>query len=75
MDRNQRLLNTLGVGHPLLDKLIEAARPHAYGAKLTGAGGGGSMIALTDRPAAVREAIEAAGGRAFAVAVDPAGVR
>ncbi len=75
MDRNHRLLNDLGVGHPLLDKLVEAARPHSYGAKLTGAGGGGSMVALTDRPEKVTEAIRAAGGKAFLVTSDKEGVR
>jgi len=74
MDRNQTLLNLLGVGHPLLDKFIAAARPHAFGAKLTGAGGGGSMFALTDEPEAVRTAIEGAGGKAFLVATEPKGL-
>jgi len=67
MDRNQKLLNALGVGHEKLDQFIAAVRPFSYGAKLTGAGGGGSMIALTDRPDEVARAIETAGGRAFKV--------
>lgn len=75
MDRNHELLNALGVGHPTLDRLVAAARPQSYGAKLTGAGGGGSMVALTDRPEPVVEAIRAAGGRAFGVRTDPEGVR
>jgi mevalonate kinase len=74
MDRDHELLNLLGVGHPLLDKFVEAARPHAYGAKLTGAGGGGSMFALTDEPEEVRAAIEAAGGTAFLVETEPRGL-
>jgi len=73
MDRNHALLNLLGVGHPMLDKLVAAARPHAFGAKLTGAGGGGSMFALTEEPERVRTAIEAVGGRAFVVETDPRG--
>lgn len=67
MNRNHERLNRLGVGHPKLERLVQAARPHSYGAKLTGAGGGGSMVALTDRPDRVAEAIERAGGRAFVV--------
>jgi mevalonate kinase len=67
MDRNHKLLNALGVGHDKLDELIAAAKPFSYGAKLTGAGGGGSMIALTDKPDEVARAIEAARGRAFKV--------
>jgi len=67
MARNQRLLNGLGVGHPRLDRLIDAAAPLSFGAKLTGAGGGGSMFALTDQPNDVVAAIEATGSRAFVV--------
>jgi mevalonate kinase len=63
MDRNHQLLTILGVNHPKLQRLIDAARPYSYGAKLTGAGGGGSMIALTDEPDRVSKAIEAAGGK------------
>ena len=74
MDRDHELLNLLGVGHPLLDKLVATSRPHAYGAKLTGAGGGGSMFALTDEPEEVRAAIEAAGGTAFLVETEPRGL-
>jgi mevalonate kinase len=62
------------VGHPALDRLVEAARPSSYGAKLTGAGGGGSIVALTDRPSVTAEAIRHAGGKAFIVQSDPAGV-
>lgn len=75
MDRNQTLLNALGVGHPMLDRLVAAARPHSFGAKLTGAGGGGSMVALTDRPEKAAAAIRDAGGKAFLVRSDPVGVR
>lgn len=73
IDRNHALLNDLGVGHPLLDKLVAAARRTAYGAKLTGAGGGGSMFALTDRPEETAEAIGDAGGRAFVVRAETRG--
>lgn len=75
MDRNQELLNALGVGHPMLDKLIAAARRHSFGAKLTGAGGGGSMFALTDKPQEAAADIRAAGGKAFLLQTDADGVR
>src|SRR5437773_2323570 len=68
------LLTELGVGHPALDRLVSAARPSSYGAKLTGAGGGGSMFALTDRPSKTAEAIRAAGGKSFVVQADSRGV-
>ncbi len=74
MDRNHALLTELGVGHPMLDRLVQAARKSSYGAKLTGAGGGGSIVALSDRPQETVEAIRAAGGKAFVVRSDPTGV-
>ncbi len=75
MTENNSLLISLGVGHPTLDRLIDAASSHSYGAKLTGAGGGGSMIALTDHPAEVCDAIIDAGGRPYSVKVGCEGVR
>jgi len=75
MDQNHALLNELRVGGPMLESLVKAARKHAYGAKLTGAGVGGSMIALTDVPEEAVTAIEEAGGRAFTVSVDREGAK
>jgi mevalonate kinase len=47
MNTNHALLDALGVGHPALTRLVLAARAAgAFGAKTTGAGGGGCMIAL-----------------------------
>jgi len=74
MDRNHAILTDLGVGHPALDGLVAVARRSSYGAKLTGAGGGGSIVALTDRPSVTAAAIRAAGGKAFIVQSDSLGV-
>jgi mevalonate kinase len=50
MDVAHGILNAMGVSHPEIEKLIfELRRLGAYGAKLTGAGLGGSVIALFDR--------------------------
>jgi mevalonate kinase len=47
MDENHRLLQEMGVSSPGLDALVEAARRQgALGAKLSGAGRGGNVIAL-----------------------------
>ena len=47
MDRNQQLLEKMGVSSPELNRLIRAAKTAgAAGAKLSGAGRGGNMIAL-----------------------------
>ncbi len=64
LDENHRLLQAIGVSTPRLDRLVEAARAAgALGAKLTGAGGGGNVIALVDEAGreAVRRALLAAG--------------
>lgn len=63
MSENHLLLRSLGVSCPELESLIAAAAPSSLGVKLTGAGGGGCMIALTRDPKATSEAIELAGGR------------
>jgi mevalonate kinase len=47
MDQNHVLLNQIGVSSPELDRLVEAARlGGALGAKLSGGGRGGNIIAL-----------------------------
>lgn len=64
MDENQAQLYKMGVSSPELDRLIEAARSSgALGAKLSGAGRGGNMIALVTPEMAsnVAAAIEHAG--------------
>lgn len=75
MDDAHNLLTVLGVSTARLDQLCEAAREHAYGAKLTGSGGGGSMIALTDRPKECAEAIARRGGFPTIVTLGGAGAR
>lgn len=50
MDENHRLLQEMGVSHPRLDALVQEATRHgSLGAKLSGAGRGGNMIALVSR--------------------------
>ena len=63
MSENQIMLQSIGVSSPELDVLIKAAAPTSLGAKLTGAGGGGCMVALTKNPKKTSDAIELAGGR------------
>ena len=68
MNINHELLCALGVSSEELENLVHAARKAgAWGAKLTGAGGGGCMIALVspEKLKNVAEAIEKAGGEAF----------
>ena len=67
MDLNQGYLNALGVSTPKLEKMCTIARERgALGAKLTGAGFGGAVIALCDDPIAIVRAFEEAGYSSFA---------
>ncbi|MDD1716963.1 MAG: mevalonate kinase [Methanoregulaceae archaeon] len=78
MNMNHALLEVLGVGHPVLSKLVLAARgAGAYGAKLTGAGGGGCIIAICPKHLKNRitGAIVASSGHAFITTIDTTGVR
>ena len=66
MNRNQDVLVRLGVSTAGLERIVHAARrAGALGAKLTGAGLGGNIIALGEahHAAAIRAACEAAGAR------------
>jgi len=72
MNRAHALLGELGVSTPQLDALCEAARTAgAHGAKLTGAGGGGAIIAVAarDREPAVLAAWKHAGIDGFVATV------
>ena len=74
---NQGLLEALGVNTARLTQLVFAARAAgAWGAKLSGAGGGDCMFALTDlaRRAAVASQITAAGGEVIDVGCNAPGV-
>jgi mevalonate kinase len=64
LDENHRLLQALGVSLPILDRLVTAAHDAgAWGAKLTGGGGGGNMIALVSPEDldAVQDALQTTG--------------
>jgi mevalonate kinase len=51
LTENHGLLKQLGVSTPTLDQLVDMALASgAHGAKLSGAGGGGVVLALTDQP-------------------------
>ncbi len=65
MNENQRLLQQIGVSNKKVDNLVRAcSAAGALGAKITGAGGGGSVIALAadaKQSARVAESIRQAG--------------
>jgi mevalonate kinase len=62
MNEAHTLLSRCGVSCDALDAIVAAARAAgAFGAKLTGAGGGGAAIALVTEPTPVLEAIRQLG--------------
>ncbi|MFU8816621.1 MAG: hydroxymethylglutaryl-CoA reductase, degradative [Pseudomonadales bacterium] len=71
MNLCQGYLNALQLSTPELEELVHVARQHgALGAKLTGGGGGGSMIALCpDSQEQVAAAMERAGYQCLQVTV------
>lgn len=78
MNLNQGLLDALGVNTRELSSLVCACREAgAYGAKLSGAGGGDCMIALVDEKTkeVAEKAIVNTGGRVLQVKLNAGGVR
>lgn len=78
MDFNQEYLRDLGISSEKLEAMISAAKKAgAWGAKLSGAGGGDCMIALgpSDKREAIQKAITEAGGEVIDVHSNAEGVR
>ncbi len=78
MNTNQEYLQSLGVSTEKLDSMINAAcRAGAYGAKLSGAGGGDCIIALApdENREEVKKAIQTAGGIIMNVNTNAPGVQ
>ncbi len=73
MNANHRLLRGLDVSTPEIEAMIGVARKHdALGAKLTGGGGGGAMIALCAHDtSAVAGALNTQGWETFQFSIDP----
>lgn len=78
MNVNHGLLSSLGVSIAKLDIMVHSSRgAGAYGAKLTGAGGGGCMIALSDEASIenISRAILRCRGEPHVVSVSYEGVK
>lgn len=78
MNRNHALLEALGVSHPALSHLVLAARSAgAYGAKLSGAGGGGCIWALCSKGSRSRvaNALEDCDAKTIITTIDTEGAR
>jgi len=77
MTQNHILLQKLGVSIPKLDEMVKTAnQAGAWGAKLSGAGGGDCMIALVsdEKRDEVKKAIEKVGGEIIHVGLNARGV-
>lgn len=78
MNSNQKYLHELGVSIKKLDNMIGGAlKAGAYGAKLSGAGGGDCMIALHSvwGKSSIESAIKKAGGEVIDIKTNAEGVR
>lgn len=78
MNEGHAILQQLGVSIPKLDSMVSSARDAgAWGAKLSGAGGGDCMIALAppEKKQQVMDAIEQAGGEIITVGLQADGVK
>jgi mevalonate kinase len=65
MDLNHSLLTAIGVSNDVIDRFVHVSKQSgALGAKITGAGGGGCILALStlDKRVAIAKAIHEAGG-------------
>jgi mevalonate kinase len=72
-DRNQELLDVLGVSSPEVETIVRAARrAGARGAKLTGGGGGGAVIAVADDPEGVASRLARTGVETLVVELEHA---
>ncbi len=78
LNRNHQLLVDIGVSNPRLDRLVgEALKAGALGAKLTGAGGGGCIIAVCEDSKSetkIGKALKRVGGTIYKVGLDSDGV-
>ncbi|NHJ40854.1 MAG: mevalonate kinase [Asgard group archaeon] len=79
MDKNQDLLRKLNVSSPILEEMIKAAKENgALGAKLSGAGIGDNMIALTRQIDKIKviNALNKTQGKALPeIDIDPNGLK
>jgi mevalonate kinase len=78
MNENQAILRQIGITHYKVDDLVDICdKAGALGAKITGAGGGGSVIALAasrQESTKIASRIKSAGYESFEVEIDTKGL-
>jgi len=75
---NHAVLDTVGVSNDILDRMVDlCASLGSYGAKLTGAGGGGSVVAVAPeaKEKSIVSGLSARGFETFKVEIPSEGVR
>jgi mevalonate kinase len=74
MNENQIILQQIGISHPKVHNIIDiCSKAGAIGAKITGAGGGGAVIALAaskQEGTKIASHVKAAGYQSFEVEID-----
>ena len=75
MNECHEVLRSLGVSCKELDEMVEVARESSLGSKMTGAGGGGCMLALTLKPEETAKKIQQIGGKTIISKLGAEGVR
>ncbi|WGI17311.1 mevalonate kinase [Methanonatronarchaeum sp. AMET-Sl] len=76
MNVNHGLLDSLGVGTQKLNEIVYIAREAgASGAKITGAGGGGCILAIGNNSQKIKSSIKSNGYEAFETKITRTGVR
>jgi mevalonate kinase len=75
MTENHLLLREVGVSHPRLEEMVRSVDGRSLGAKLTGAGAGGSILVLpiVGQETACLRRLARVGALAFAVRAAPQG--
>ncbi len=73
---NQKLLERIGVSNSTLQDMIRIADAYSYGSKITGAGGGGCIIAITDdtNTDETIDALSSAGFDTFGASISAGGI-
>lgn len=77
MSQNQKYLEQIGVSNETLGQMLSVARETSYGAKITGAGGGGCIVAIVDHTNidATIKKLGDAGYECFATKIDGTGLQ
>ena len=76
MNENQKILSEISLSHPTLDEIIKIAKDAgALGAKLTGKGGGGNVVAISDGEETQKRIANAIEGAGYRVCKTKVGVK